>query len=66
MTTKECECGLRLAFVWCWDDPNSGHAHNVYGCDGCGNVVIDRVWHNAGRTTVLPDGAIAQESSKRA
>jgi len=60
------QCDTRILNFRVYDTGSSGspidddkdYAHNVWLCDECGTVVVDRVWCDAGLTIVYPDGKV--------
>lgn len=57
-------CGKHTTtFVWCFDEGSGGrHAHNLYACDTCGAVEVERVWANDSSTIVHADGRVEERA----
>jgi len=61
-----CKCGTgeAMQLVAVFDTASNGgsdgkdRAHNVYMCERCGMVAVDRVWDDAGVTWVKADGSV--------
>lgn len=56
-------CEKQTEFIWCWDAPNDGHAHNVYACSACGAVYQQRVWDDPGVLLIRADGSATDVST---
>jgi len=53
-------CGHdKMLARWCWDDDQvTDHAHNVFTCEDCGAVFIQRVAKDSGLTVMHKTGKV--------
>lgn len=60
-----CRCGdYELKTVYVFDnaqDAEPEHAYNLWACDGCGLVMKEDVWSNAGKRWLSLDGTLELE-----
>ena len=52
------KCAGKMKGVCVWDNPDEGHAYNLYQCQTCGAICKEDVWDDKGETWVLIDNII--------
>jgi hypothetical protein len=53
-----CSKEMKLEFI---QDDDDRYAQNIYGCDNCVIVAVERVWDSPGVTFIQPDGVVKTE-----
>ena len=63
MLCKDCDYRANeMQAVDCYDDPDEGHAFNLYLCDECGMICKEDVWQDAGKIWIDIEGNVTKDN----